>query len=293
VQERGGGLRHPESEQREVVAGDTLYSIAWESGRDYRELARWNGIPFPYVIKPGQKIRLHPPKIAPTARAGEDVHVVRPGDTLYRLATDAGVSPGELAAWNNLTPPYLLKPGQRLRTSPPPDVSKSSAVREDKPKAAGKAAEERVVPAPQPSAAPAARPAPPPKVAPATSVAAHRMTDWVWPTEGALLERFGSSKGVAVGGKKGQPIHAARDGRVVYQGSGLRGYGELIIVKHSAEFLSAYAHCSKTYVKEGDVVKRGQRIADMGSSGTDRVKLHFEIRYRGTPVDPLEHLPKK
>ncbi len=293
VLERGGGLRQAESEQREVVAGDTLYSIAWESGRDYRELARWNGIPFPYVIKPGQKIRLRPPKTTPAARSGDDIHVVKAGDTLYRIATDAGVSPGELAAWNNLTPPYLLRPGQKLRTHPPSDAGRSGVARDDRPTDARKPTEARAASDPSASASPRARPAPAAKAPTVTGTAARHAADWVWPTEGALLERFGAGKGIAIGGKKGQPIQAARDGRVVYQGSGLRGYGELIIVKHSAEFLSAYAHCSKTYVKEGDVVKRGQRIADMGSSGTDRVKLHFEIRYRGTPVDPLEHLPKK
>lgn len=110
-----------------------------------------------------------------------------------------------------------------------------------------------------------------------------------------MLKRFGSggSKGINLAGSRGQPIRAANEGEVVYQGGGLRGYGQLIILKHSAEFLSAYAHCDRIYVKEGDVIKRGQKIAAMGSTGTDRPMLHFEIRYRGTPVDPLRYLPKK
>lgn len=118
----------------------------------------------------------------------------------------------------------------------------------------------------------------------------------MWPAQGALLERFsanGPNKGIDIGGKTGQPILAAEAGQVVYQGSGLRGYGQLIIIKHDDDFLSAYAHCDKIYVKEGNVIKRGQKIADMGSSGTDRARLHFEVRYRGAPVDPLDYLPKK
>jgi lipoprotein NlpD len=110
-----------------------------------------------------------------------------------------------------------------------------------------------------------------------------------------LLGRFNnaSNKGIDIAGKKGQAILAADQGQVVYQGGGLRGYGQLIIIKHNADFLSAYAHCDRIYVKEGDVVKRAQKIADIGSSGTDRIKLHFEIRYRGNPVDPMTYLPRK
>lgn len=118
---------------------------------------------------------------------------------------------------------------------------------------------------------------------------------WAWPAVGRVLSRYseGDSKGLDIIGTRGQPVHAAASGRVVYQGSGLRGYGQLIIIKHNDEFLSAYAHNDRIYVKEGDVVKRGQKIADMGSSGSDRVKLHFEIRRQGIPIDPLKYLPKR
>jgi lipoprotein NlpD len=293
VQDRSNAGRQPESGYREVVAGDTLYSIAWESGRDYRELAAWNRIPYPYVIKPGQKIRLFAPKELPTPPGGSaDIRVVRRGDTLYRIATESGVSPGELAAWNNITPPYLLRPGQRLRMAPPPASGADESATDDRPSKMSKP-DASIKPSVPATSSPAQEPAPP-KTRPATKQTVPRDTGatWGWPTQGAVLTRFGSSKGIDIGGKPGQPIHASGDGRVVYQGSGLRGYGELIIVKHNAEFLSAYAHCRKTYVKEGDVVKKGQRIAEMGSSGTDRPKLHFEIRYRGTPVDPLVYLPK-
>jgi lipoprotein NlpD len=142
----------------------------------------------------------------------------------------------------------------------------------------------------------------PANVKPATPVTRHAPADavkqlaWLWPTQGKLLERYsanGPNKGIDIGGRRGQAIVAAAPGQVVYQGGGLRGYGQLIIVKHNADFLSAYAHCDKIYVKEGNVIKRGQKIADMGNSGADQTKLHFEIRYRGAPVDPQDYLPKK
>lgn len=261
VQERGVPLRQPESAYRVVRAGDTLYSIAWESGRDYHELAAWNGIRPPYIIRPGQKLRLHPPsraKSAPARHSG--YHVVVEGDTLFGIADAAGVRYRDLAAWNSLKPPYVIIPGQRLRLTPP-EVAPAPAAADD---GDGGARGENVA--------------------------------WRWPAEGKLIARFApndGNKGIAIAGAAGRPVHAAAAGKVVYQGSGLRGYGQLIIIKHNADFLSAYAHCADIYVQEGSVIKAGQRIATMGSSGTDRVKLYFEIRRRGVPVDPLAHLPKK
>ncbi len=268
VSEQSAGTRYPESEHRVVVAGDTLYSIAWESGRDYRELARWNGIRPPYVLHVGQRIRLFP---APGAGAGEIV--VARGDTLYSLADEAGVSYQELARWNNIAAPYVIRPGQRLRTAPPQrDAAPAQAGNERKRKTRTR----RPQPAPA-SDAPVAG-------------------QWQWPTEGTLIARFqadGVNKGLDIAGGRGQAIRAAAPGQVVYTGGGLRGYGQLIILKHDRDFLSAYAHCERMYVTEGDVIERGQKIAAMGNSGTDRTKLHFEIRYRGSPVDPLKYLPKR
>ena len=232
VGERGAGLRQPESEYREVQADDTLYSIAWDSGRDYKEVAAWNHIRSPYTIVPGQKLRLYPPE-AETERKGR----------------------------------------QKIPLASPPSgtsaSSKDSSVR---------------------------RAAPVEKSGSVSTSSAPKYGSWAWPAEGGLLDQYaanGPNKGIDIGGKKGQPILAAETGQVVYQGSGLRGYGQLIIIKHNADFLSAYAHCDTIYVKEGSVVKRGQKIAAMGNSGVDKVKLHFEIRYRGAPVDPLNYLPKK
>lgn len=226
VSEQGRGLRQPESGYRVVQPGDTLYSIAWESGRDYQDVARWNRISPPYLIKPGQRLRLYPSVGAPKTHRPEPIAPAKP----------------------------------EIPKKPAPD-----------------------------------KPEPVAPVRQAPAVAARQLS-WAWPVQGELLERYsanGPNKGIDIAGKKGQPILAAEAGQVVYQGSGLRGYGQLIIVKHNADFLSAYAHCDKIYVKEGNVIKRGQKIADMGSSGTDRAKLHFEVRYRGAPVDPQDYLPRK
>lgn len=268
IRDQSKPQRAPEAEYREVRSGDTLYSIAWESGLDVRELASWNRIEAPYVIRAGQRLRLKAPAARPAAASG--YHTVAPGETLYGIAIGAGERMQDLATWNRLTPPYLLRPGQRLRLTDP----------------SGARASARSAPSPTPrTARPASRED---RFDRATSIA------WTWPTEGTMLARFdvGASKGLDIGGAIGQTIRAAAAGKVVYQGSGLRGYGRLIILKHNADFLSAYAHCEATYVKEGDVVKPGQKIADMGRTGTDRVKLHFEIRRRGVPVDPLQYLPK-
>jgi lipoprotein NlpD len=253
VQDRGTAARKPESTLRAVRAGDTLYSIAWESGRDYRDLATWNDLRPPYVIKPGQKIRLHPPAANQKIIAADPAQrIVAKGDTLYSIAKSSGVRHQDLAAWNALEPPYHLNPGQRLRVMPPDATSAQPTV--------------------------------------------DRTVEWSWPTEGAIAGHFApndAAKGIDISGTAGQTIRTAALGRVVYQGSGLRGYGQLIIIKHNEDFLSAYAHCAAIYVQEGSVIKVGQKIAAMGSSGTDRVKLHFEIRRRGVPVDPLIYLPKK
>jgi lipoprotein NlpD len=306
VDDQSRGIREPTAEYREVVAGDTLYSIAWENGRDYRELAAWNHLAPPYTIRPGQKLRLRPPAGLREEAAPDDapdVHIVKSGETLYGIARATGNEPDELAAWNNLSPPYTLSVGQTLRLTSPtrarpaPAKSQSGAKatggREQPPRTAraeapkphtkGEPNKQEAAPTASRSHAPAAK-----------RTAA--VEQWSWPAEGALLERFnanGRNKGIDIGGNRGAPVHAAAAGHVVYQGSGLRGYGQLIIVKHNADYLSAYAHCDRTYVREGDVIKRGQKIAEMGSSGADRVKLHFEIRHRGNPVDPLAYLPRK
>jgi lipoprotein NlpD len=204
----------------------------------------------------------------PTHRA------VRSGDTLYSIAWDVGVDFQTLARWNRIDPPYVIKPGQRLRTIPP--VSPAHAPNRPRYRAPK-------------AAAPKSRP-PPPRRPQSTTRA------WIWPTEGRIIAGFSpraGRKGIDISGKYGQTIRSAAAGRVVYAGAGLRGYGKLIIVKHNETFLSAYAHNRKLLVKEGNQVTRGEKIAEMGRSGSNRVKLHFEIRRRGSPVDPTRYLPQR
>lgn len=273
VKDRGTVAPQPDAPYREVRAGDTLYSIAWDAGRDYRELAAWNDIPPPYVIHPGQRLRLHPPTVAKTFPAQGSFHTVAKGETLYGIARSRGLRYQELAQWNGIRPPFVVFPGQRLRLTPATTLAKPAP------------------PATAQGATAASR-----RASASLPVEREGSPTWNWPTDGTIIARFasaGPSKGIDIAGRAGQPIRAAAAGEVVYEGSGLRGYGQLIIVKHNAEFLSAYAHCAATYVQEGSVIKAGQKIAEMGSTGTDRTKLHFEIRRRGIPVDPLEFLPKK
>lgn len=257
-----------------VVTGETLYSIAWDSGRDYRDIAQWNGIKAPYLIRPGQRLRLRPSGAAAKAPAASATtyYRVRSGETLFGIAQKVEIPYRTLAAWNRIAAPYVIKPGQRLRLTPGATSANPAGT-----KARGrKTTRQRKT-----------RAAKVPNVA---------VKNWQWPLAGSVIKRFSSTsrnKGIDIAGKSGQAVRAAASGTVVYQGSGLRGYGKLIIIKHNADYLSAYAHCDRIYVKEGDMIKRGQRIATVGSTGTNRIKLHFEIRRRGNPVNPLQFLPKK
>lgn len=219
-------------------------------------------------------------------------HRVQRGETLYQIAFRYGWDWKELARANNMREPYTIYPGQEISLRPPGrGQSRPPTVSSPRPPAV-------VVATPTPSRTPTttARPAP----APAKPAAAPRLPakvgGWSWPAKGALISRFQSNgslnKGIDIAGEQGQPVRAAANGAVVYAGRGLLGYGDMIIVKHDENYLSAYAHNSRLLVKEGDQVKSGQTIAEMGSTGTDRVKLHFEIRRKGQPVDPLSYLPK-
>jgi len=257
VSEQSTTLRQSETPSRTVVHGDTLYSIAWEAGRDYRELASWNRISPPYIIKPGQELRVVPP-------VTEKVIAATPAKPALKYK--------EASATNSQSPGPTTK-STTTTALPPKPVGKSVTAEKSKTEAQHKT-----------------------KTGLEKTPGTAKVTAWTWPADGQMLKRYndiGAGKGIDIGGVRGQPVRATANGRVVYQGSGLRGYGQLIIIKHSDEFLSAYAHNDRIYVKEGDVVKRGQKIADMGSTGTDRVKLHFEIRRQGTPIDPLKYLSKR
>jgi lipoprotein NlpD len=192
-------------------------------------------------------------------------YVVQPGDTLYAIAWRHGLDPERLAAWNGISDPNLIRPGQRLSL-------RARASRAAAP------------------ARPASRPAPPPPVAMPDAP----MPGWAWPTRGRVVSSFGSTgelaSGIGIAGAEGQPVVAAAGGRVVYAGSGLIGYGQLIIIKHNETYLSAYGHNRRLLVNQGEEVRQGQQIAEMGL-GTDRSpQLHFEIRRNGDPVDPIRFL---
>ena len=223
---------------------------------------------------------------------------VRPGDTLYRIALESGQSPRDLQAWNKLPNPNLIEVGQGLGVVPPAGGPPASAAAPaaTAPAAAGvtttPVAPGAVASRPLDNTAPAT-PVPAPTTAPA-SAGADNVT-FLWPSQGEVIANFdeAKNKGISIAGRIGDPVVAAADGRVVYAGAGLRGYGNLIILKHNNTFLTAYAHNQALLVREDQAVRQGQKIAEMGSSDADRVKLHFEVRRQGKPVDPLGFLPKR
>jgi lipoprotein NlpD len=232
--------------QYRVQPGESLYSIAFRFGWDWKALAQHNRIPPPYVIYPGQTIRF------------------------------SGASTRRQTASRQTVVKPVAKPV--TPASPPPIVSKP------------------VSPSPaKPTSTAVGTPISPP--ASPTPNVARSSAGWVWPSAGELIGRFASNaslnKGIDIAGQLGQPVLAASDGLVVYAGSGLRGYGELLIIKHDDVYVSAYGHNRRLLVREGQQVKAGQTIAEMGSTGTDRVKLHFEIRRQGKPVDPQQYLPRR
>ena len=229
---------------------------------------------------------------------------VKPGDTLIRIATDNGQSWRDVARWNNIENPNLIEVGQVLRILPPGTVVDANGV-VARPVVPPGRVDGRPLDGKGPVALPGAGSAPgvagvtAPATTPAPAVAPPTTPDddvnWLWPAAGPVATPFddNKSKGLAIAGKAGDPVLAAADGRVVYAGAGLRGYGNLVIVKHNATYLTAYAHNQTLLVKEDQAVRRGQKIAEMGSSDADRVQLHFEIRRQGKPIDPARLLPPR
>lgn len=238
-----------------------------------------------------------PVKLPPGAEnAGKPgYYTVQPGDTLMRVALDSGQSWRDIARWNSLDNPNVLEVGQVLRVVPPSADANGVVVRPVLPTARADGRPLAVAPAASGASAPASAAAPAAAAAPTPPVAAGDSVVWTWPAAGPVVTPFDDtkSKGLTIAGKAGDPVYAAADGRVVYAGSGLRGYGNLIIVKHNATYLSAYAHNQTLLVKEDQVVRRGQQIAEMGSSDATRVGLHFEIRRQGKPIDPATLLPPR
>ena len=230
----------------------------------------------------------------PTVTSGQ--YVVKPGDTLFSIAFRYGWDYKELAARNGIAPPYTIRPGQAIRFSS--GAGSSTTVVSGPSSSSRTTVTRRPVTAPAGSSKPATPAGTTSAPVVATVPAAERAVGgWTWPANGVLIGKFASNgslnKGIDIAGDLGQPVFAASDGAVVYAGSGLRGYGELIIIKHSDTYVSASGHNRRRLVREGQQVKAGQSIAEMGSTGTDRVKLHFEIRRQGKPVDPLQFLPRR
>lgn len=243
---------------------------------------------------PGQVVDA--PKPLPGAEnAGKPgYYSVKPGDTLIRIGLENGQSWKDIARWNNLENPNLIEVGQVLRVVPPGAAVAAAPVA---PAVVGGDTGVVTRPVGSPAVAPAAgaaAPVPAPVPAPAAASAEDGVA-FVWPASGSLLAGFDEArnKGYDIGGKAGDPVLAAADGRVVYAGAGLRGYGNLVILKHNNTYLTAYAHNQTLLVKEDQSVRKGQKIAEMGSTDADRVKLHFEIRRQGKPVDPSRYLPAR
>ena len=242
-----------------VKRGDTLYSIAFRYGLDFRKVAAVNSIVPPYTIYPGQRIRLDEsaaPVIATAPAKVAAVPPLRPPAPVYAPARSAGPTTVELAT-PSITPGSAPTPAEPVPTRPP--------IATNKPEAG------------------------------ADNYVGAKVGSWLWPTSGPVTRGFSESvhKGIDIGGARGDPIVAVAAGKVVYAGTGIVGFGELLIVKHNEVYLSAYGHNERLLVVEGQTVAAGQTIAEKGSSGTDTVKLHFEIRQEGKPIDPQRVLPRR
>lgn len=255
------------------------------------------------------------PDVFPTraiAPSTNGLHKVERGHTLYAIAFANNLDHRDLAAWNRLATPDFIRVGEVLRLTPPPGVVETHPLDSGPELQARPLVEAQLVREPQGlllsyteanwaqvsggSAAPEITPAAAaPQAVVAPSATSPGEATWQWPADGVLAGRFGTGggKGIDIVGPRHTAVRAAAPGKVVYSGTGLRGYGRLLIVKHSGEFLSAYAHNHNVHVKEGDTVSAGQKIAEMGDSDADRVKLHFEIRRYGKPLDPLDYLPER
>lgn len=269
-----------------VQRGDTLYAIAFANSLDYREIAAWNRLESPDLILVGQVLRLTPPPGAVEITPLDDESLPeRPLDERPLDERPLGERPsGE--------PPVLREPQAVLLAYSEANWAKVSA--SGTAPSAPKPAPPAVVTPPVAPSVAASTPAAPAAQATRAGEPAGK-GGWLWPADGTLAGRFGAAggKGIDIVGNRNTPVLAVAPGKVVYSGSGLRGYGRLLIVKHAGEYLSAYAHNESILVKEGDTVSAGQKIALMGDSDADRVKLHFEIRRYGKPLDPLNYLPER
>ncbi|MES2740551.1 MAG: peptidoglycan DD-metalloendopeptidase family protein [Pseudomonadota bacterium] len=304
VVDRGNdGARGGADEARErdpnvytVKKGDTLLRIALEFGQNYRDLVLWNNLSNPNDIKVDQVLRVTPPD-AGGANAANTAATNTPGvqtSAVLMPPSDSrsGAASAQPSATGSAVPKRATPRGDKRPYS---DANLAELQRPD----GAPAGKPEARPAEPASANPPAVVAPVPPTA-AQSAPAQAQPDedklsWMWPSEGKIIATFdeGKNKGIDIAGKAGQQVMAAGSGKVMYAGSGIRGYGNLVIVKHSNSLLSAYAHNRSILVKEGQSVNKGQMIAEMGDSDADGVKLHFEIRQQGKPVDPSKFLPNR
>ena len=273
-----------------VKRGDTLYSIALDNGVDWRELVGWNQITDPSRLQVGQVLRVRPPP-------GPE------GVTVTPITQAPAIAGRSLGAEGPAAAPSAA-PASGLRTEPKgvrlpySDENLAAVQRSDAPRtaAAPKPEAPPAVAAVKPEPPQAAKPeTPPPAATRSEQDGADERVEWSWPATGKLVATFNgaSNKGVDIAGRAGDPVYASAPGKVVYSGEGIPAYGKLVIIRHNGTYLSAYAHNSQILVKEGQAVTKGQKIAEVGSSGSESPRLHFEIRRLGKPVDPLQYLPSR
>lgn len=299
---RGGELARRAAGALIVACAVAMVGCAsTKNGRAPVEERHTSGRGTPAAPAPVDAVKPPPPGIENAGKPG--YYSVKAGDTLIRIGLETGQNWKDILKWNNLENANLIEVGQVLRVVPPgvdpnavvtrPVTASKVEVRPlDPPKPASATASGAAAAATAPTAAPSVA-SPTPAVSSAAPAQGDDDLNWQWPAAGPVLSNFDEvrSKGLSIGGKAGEPVVAAADGRVVYAGSGLRGYGNLVILKHNNSYLSAYAHNQALLVKEDQTVKRGQKIAEMGSTDSDKVQLHFEIRKLGKPIDPSRLLP--
>lgn len=290
---KNGGDWRPDTHV--VKKGDTLFSIGLEYGYDYKDIARVNNIEAPYIIKIGQTLKLAALKDKPTTAEAKPESSQESGVVTYPINMDgatgitttstASAKASAPAIVTLSTPKALREPYSEaaLKTPPPAPANPVKVVVTD-----NKTAVESGEAKPQTKSEPEAKPEKESKPAVETAGA----INWIWPTKGKVVSGFNDNgnKGIDIAGTKGQPILAAAPGKVIYSGSDLRGYGKLVIIKHNSTYLSVYANNSNILVKEGQQVGAGQKIAEMGDTDSNIVKLHFEIRQQGKSVDPAKFL---
>lgn len=263
-----------------VKPGDTLIRIALDQGQNYRDIAAWSGLENANLIEAGQELRVRPPESAAVSRpVSSNGGEVRPAAAVVNSDGVRREPKGGKVAYSEQAWALAQKP------EAPVVLAKIDAKPEVRPEAKPEVKAEPVKPEAKDDK----------KAEPAKPAGSDDKIDWAWPASGKIIAGFNetSSKGVDLSGKPGDPVLAAAGGRVVYAGTGLRGYGKLVIVKHDNSYLSAYAHNQSLLVKEGQAVSKGQKIAELGDTDSDRPKLHFEIRRQGKPVDPGKYLPPR